>query len=399
MPRSRSKRRLRRSGPALPPPPPAPAEALAFLHDPKEAVLGNAVELLVGGDEAYPRMLQAIASASRCVWLEVYEFRDDAIGQQFCDALVARARAGIDVRVLVDAFGAALSTGTLLDRLKAGGVKVLATFELRPWARAWRWFRRDHRKLLVVDGRIAFTGGLNIGLSYAGRQHGGAGWKDLQCQVRGPAVAPLARLFARLWRRNGGEPINEPPRCPVAGEDVIRVLANHISHSRKEIRHAYQFAIRHARRNILIANAYFLPGHRMLRALVRAARRGVEVTVILPGQSDHPVFQLASRARYRRLLDCGARIFETRGVMLHAKAAVIDGLWTTVGSCNLETWSLHRNLELNVAVLGTRMAGIVEGHLRNLLTECDEVTLEDVRRWPLGLRLLQMACLLVFIFW
>jgi cardiolipin synthase A/B len=395
----RARHRSRGSQVVSPPPPPATPEALAYLHDPDEAVRGNSVELLVGGDEAYPRMLAAIAGAQRTAWLEVYEFWDDKVGRLFFQALAERAKAGVDVRVLVDALGAALSAGGLLEELKGHGVKVRAVFELRPWLRAWRWFRRDHRKLLVVDGGTAFTGGLNVGLPYAGPRYGGGGWEDLQLEVHGPAVVPLSRLFARLWRRNGGEPIDEPPHAPVAGEEVVRVLANHLAHSRKEIRVAYRHAIDLAKKSILIANAYFLPGPRVLKALVRAKKRGAEVTVILPGQNDIPSFQLASRARYQKLLAAGVRIFETRGTMLHAKAAVIDGQWTTVGSCNLDTWSLHRNLELNVAVLGPRMAGIVEAHLRALLPKCDEVTLEAVRRWPPGLRLLQLACLLIFIFW
>ena len=397
MSRSRARRRKRYAERSLPPAP--AAEALAYLHDKQEVILGNDVSLLVGGDEAYPRMLEAIASAKRKVWLEVYEFWNDAIGRLFRDALIARVKAGVDVRVLVDALGAAMTAGPLLEQLKAGGVKVRAVFELRPWARAWRWFRRDHRKLLVVDGRVAFTGGLNIGLSYVGDRFGGKGWQDLQLEVRGPAVAPLARLFARLWRRNGGEPINEPPHGPVAGTEVLRVLANHLARSRKEIRNAYHYAIRQAQQSILIANAYFLPGPRIMNALVKARRRGVEVTLILPGSSDIPSFQLASRARYRRLLSEGARIFELRGAMLHSKAAVIDGEWTTVGSCNLDTWSLHRNLELNVVILGSRMAQVVERHLRGLLPDCDEITLETVRNWSLGQRLLQLACLLIFILW
>ncbi|HEY3449367.1 MAG TPA: phospholipase D-like domain-containing protein [Myxococcales bacterium] len=399
MSRSRARRRSRRGTRALPPPPSASAESLGYLHEPGQVILGNEVGLLVGGDEAYPRMLEAIASAKRKVWLEVYELWDDAVGRLFRDALVAKARSGVDVRVLVDALGAAMTAGPLLDQLKAGGVKVRAVFELRPWLRAWRWFRRDHRKMLVVDGRVAFTGGLNVGLPYAGVKYGGGGWQDLQLEVRGPAVAPLGRLFARLWRRNGGEPIDEPPHGPVAGTDVVRVLANHLSRSRKEIRHAYHFAIRRAERSILIANAYFLPGPRMMKALIKACRRGVEVTVILPGNSDIPTFQLASRARYGKLLAAGARIFELRDSMLHAKAAVVDDQWSTVGSCNLDTWSLHRNLELNVAVLGPRMAQVVRRHLEGLLPSCDEVTRDDVRHWPLGERLVQLLCLLIFIFW
>jgi cardiolipin synthase len=392
-------RRHRRPAQPAPRPPPEQAEALSYLERPTEAIAGNRVELLIGGDQAYPRMLEAIAGARRLAWLEVYQFWDDAVGRLFARALLERAAQGVDARVLVDAWGAAFTAGSLLDELRAGGVKVCTAFDLNPLQRAYRWLRRDHRKLLVVDGALAFTGGMNIGLPYAGRSHGGQGWEDLQLEVEGPAVTVLARLFEKVWRRSRGAPIDHAPHGRWRGSEVVRVLANHVAHSRKEIRHAYLAAFRRARRRIVVANAYFLPGPRMLRALLAASRRGVEVTVVLPGANDVPGFQLASRARYGRLLAAGARIFELEGAMLHAKAAVVDGLWTTVGSCNLDAWSMRRNLELNVAVLGSTLAGRVEGHLRALLPRCREVTLAEWRRtrWPV--RLLQLACLLLFIFW
>jgi cardiolipin synthase len=374
-------------------------ESLEYLEQPNEAIAGNRVALLVGGDQAYPRMLEAIALARQLVWLEVFQFWDDAVGGLFARALLARAAAGVDVRVLIDAWGAAQSAGRLLDELRRGGVKVCTAFDLNPLQRAYRWFRRDHRKLMVVDGDLAFTGGMNIGLPYAGRAHGGQGWEDLQLEVEGPAVCQLARLFEKVWRKNHGAPIDHAPHGRGGGTEVVRVLANHVAHSRKEIRNAYLVAFRRARRRILIANAYFLPAPRMLRALLSAARRGVEVTVILPGKSDIPSFQLASRARYGRLLAAGARIFELNDAMLHAKAAVVDGLWTTVGSCNLDAWSMRRNLELNVAVLGRPMASRVEQELRALLPRCREITLADWRRTSLPTRLLQLVCLLLFIFW
>jgi cardiolipin synthase len=394
-------RKRRRHGSARPtrqPPPPDPA-ALEYLERPGEAIPGNRVELLIGGDQAYPRMLAAIGRAQRLVWLEVYQFWDDAVGRLFASALVERARTGIDVRVLVDAWGAAQTAGGLLEEMRGGGVKVATAFDLNPLQRAYRWFRRDHRKLLLVDGALAYTGGMNIGLPYAGRSHGGQGWEDLQLEVEGPAVRSLSRLFEKVWRRSRGVPIDQAPDGRTGGDEVVRVLANHVARSRKEIRHAYLVAFQRAERSIAIANAYFLPSPRMLRALLAAARRGVRVSIILPGRSDIPAFQLASRARYGRLLAAGARIFELEDAMLHAKAAVVDGLWTTVGSCNLDAWSMHRNLELNIAVLGPAMAKQVEDHLSALLPRCREVTLEEWRRtgWPA--RLLQLICLLLFIFW
>jgi cardiolipin synthase len=374
------------------------AAALALVTDPSQTVPGNDVRLLVGGDEAYPQMLDAIAGAKNKVWLEVYAFADDRVGRLFAEALLERARAGVDVRVCVDGLGA-VATGRLLDELRAGAVKVRAVFTLAPWQRAWRWLTRDHRKLLIIDDGVAFTGGLNIGLEYAGPRYGGQGWHDLQLAVRGPAVRVLARLFASVWRRNGGGTIAEPADTARAGEHAVRVLANHVGHSRKEIRRAYFHAFRRAKKSIVIANAYFLPGPRMMGTLIRAARRGVEVVLILPGVSDHLSFQLASRARYPRLLSAGGRIYELCGSMLHAKAAVVDGMWCTVGSCNLDAWSLRRNLELNVAVVGPSMSSVVEAHLRGLLARCTELTLEECRSWSLGYRLLQLLCLLLFTFW
>ncbi len=395
---ARKRRRPRAARLARQAPPPDPA-ALEYLAQPSEAITGNRVDLLIGGDEAYPRMLAAVARARRLVWLEVYQFWDDAVGRLFTSALVERAQAGVDVRVLVDAWGAAQSAGGLLEALREGGVKVTTAFDLNPLQRAYRWFWRDHRKLLVVDGAVAFTGGMNIGLPYASKSHGGQGWEDLQLEVEGPAVRSLSRLFEKVWRKSHGAPIDHAPDARTGGDEVVRVLANHVARSRKEIRHAYLVAFRRAERSVVIANAYFLPSPRMLRALLSAARRGVRISVFLPGKSDIPAFQLASRARYGRLLAAGARIFELDDAMLHAKAAVVDGVWTTVGSCNFDAWSMHRNLELNVAVLGRGMAKRVEDHLSTLVPRCREVALEDWRRTGWATRLLQLLCLLLFIFW
>ncbi|MFN7132909.1 MAG: phospholipase D-like domain-containing protein, partial [Myxococcales bacterium] len=220
------------SAPAFAPP------GLAYVERPGELIAGNAVRLLVGGDQAYPAMLEAIQQATGSIWLEVYIFADDWVGRLFADALAARAQAGVDVRVCVDGLGGALSAGTLLDGLRVRGVQVVDVFDLKARQRAWRWFRRDHRKLLIVDHRIAFTGGLNLGLDYAGPRYGGGGWYDLQLEVRGPAVRALARHFVKTWRTHGGRRIDEPPSQPPAGNDAVRVLANHLSATRKEIQHA-----------------------------------------------------------------------------------------------------------------------------------------------------------------
>lgn len=350
--------------------------------------------LLKNGEETYPSMLEAIQSARTHICLETYIFRADATGIQIAEALMERARAGVEVNVIADAWGSPLPAG-FLRRLRRAGVRFLLYNPVRiSWralktrfARVWR---RDHRKILVVDNRVGFTGGLNIADDYASETMGGWGWRDTHLRIEGPAVAELLYIFLRTWRAEGGEPLDEDryrneARRP---DPKVRVLGSDLRRGRMMIRDAYLEAIRNARERLWITSAYFLPSGKLLRAIKGAARRGVDVRLMLAGTTDVPPARYAAQSFYSRLLKAGARIFEWNGTVLHAKTALADDRWATVGSSNLDTMSLRMNLEVNAIVEDRRFNAALARLFEEDLEQCIEVEWRWFRYRPLMDRLL-----------
>jgi cardiolipin synthase len=355
------------------------------------AVGPNRVALLRDGAETYPAMLAAIEGARSTVCLETYVLADDATGRRFGAALCDRARAGVEVNVLYDAVGSP-APDALVERLREAGVRVKAFRPLRFRGRLWRFVtqfrRRDHRKILVVDGAVGFTGGLNIADDYAPAP-GGGGWRDTHTRVAGPAAAELERAFLQTWRRARGAPV-DPARYqgrPQSGDPRVRILLNGFRGGRL-IRDAYLDAIRGSRRRVRIASAYFLPARRLERALVAAARRGVEVSVLLAGKSDVPVVTLAASHVLGRLLKAGARVYAFTERVLHAKTASVDGAWATVGSSNLDTLSLLFNLEVNAVVESPEFAAALDRMFEEDAARSREITLAAWRARPPLLRAL-----------
>ncbi|WP_437543948.1 phospholipase D-like domain-containing protein [Sorangium sp. So ce327] len=360
-------------------PPPAPAFA-------EMTVGAHRLALLKDGAQTYPAMLEAIARARRTICLETYILRVDRTGQRFAEALMERAAAGVEVNVLFDAWGSSVSS-SFLDGLHRAGVRSLAFRPLDLSAPLGKVARRDHRKALIVDGAIAFTGGLNLSDDYAAPEDGGADWRDTHLRIEGPAAAELQYFFLRTWQRTGGAPIDDErygyaERRP---DPAVQIISNDLPRRRHRhgIRDAYRHAIERARRRIYITNAYFLPPLRIIHVLSAAARRGVDVRIMVAGTTDVPAVLLASRAIYGHLLDAGARMFEWRGRVLHAKTAVIDGLWSTVGSTNLDSQSLRMNLEVNAVVSHRGFAGAMERMFADDLSYCREITAAGWAQRPL----------------
>jgi cardiolipin synthase len=317
--------------------------------------VGCEVTPLRDGGETYAAMLAAIAAAKRTICLETYILASDRTGDRFKAALVERARAGVSVRVMYDAVGSfGLSDAWLAD-LRDAGVHVILFNPIAPWRARWRLSHRDHRKILVVDDEVGFTGGLNISNDYASADDGGVGWHDAHCRVRGPIVLDLARLFRRTWLRAGGDLYPAPPRAGsapgVGGTSFVRAIENTSRRKKPAIRRAYLHVIKHARRAVMIENAYFVPDRGLRRALVRAVQRGVDVRVIVPGRSDVRIIEWASLYVMRRLARRGVKILRWRGVMLHAKTAVVDATWSTIGSYNFDAQSRFNNLEVTLEIL------------------------------------------------
>jgi len=326
--------------------------------------VGCEVVPLRDGGETYAAMLTAIAAAKTSVHLETYILASDQTGDRFKAALVERAKAGVTVRLLYDAVGSFGLSDSWLAELREAGAHVLLFNPIAPWRARFRLGHRDHRKILVVDDEVAFTGGLNIANDYASVADGGVGWHDQHCRVRGPIVADLSRLFRRTWLRAGGEhypaprPAGEVPG--VGGSSFVRMIENTARRKRTAIRRAYLHVIKTAKKSVLIENAYFMPDRGVRRALVRAVRRGVDVRIIVPGHSDVRLIEWASLYVMRRLARFNVKLLRWRGVMLHAKTAVVDGIWTTIGSYNFDAQSRFNNLEVTLEILdpevGTAMA-------------------------------------------
>lgn len=348
-------------------------------------VAGNRVRLLRDGAQAFPRMLAAIADAQTQVLMEMYWMASDRVGWRFAEALGQAARRGCEVLVLYDSLGCWDTSSALFEYLRERGVGVREFNPLAPWKRRFRLdhtSRRDHRKILIVDAKVGFTGGINLAERWSPSDEGGGGWRDDMIELCGPAVAELTDHFEREWQGQGAcrEAVARVPAGPGGqGGSAVRVIAEAFAKGRREIKRAYLSNIYRAQRSVWITNSYFVPDRPVIRAIEKAALRGVDVRVLLPGVSDVPVVRYASRAVWTRLLRCGVRIFEWQNNVLHAKSAVVDGRWSTIGTFNLDYRSIFANLEVNVAVLDEAFAGEMEASFLADLSESMEVSLEEFR--------------------
>jgi cardiolipin synthase len=368
---------------------------LSYCAQPDQVVHGNHVAVLRDGAEAFPSMLEAIAGATATVRLETYIFAGDTTGWRFAEALAAAARRGIDVALLHDSLGSWRAGSKIFSFLRDAGVKVLGFKPLVPWRRGWGWGRRDHRKQLTVDGRLGFTGGINIADFWASESEGGHGWRDTMIRVDGPAVAELDALFRETFEREARRqrsdvvlaPDPRPPPSLRPGSDPVWVVGNREFSRRRAIRKAYRYAMARAERYILVANSYFVPDPAILRSLRRARRRGVRVALLLPGESDIRSVQWASRAVYDRLLAWGIEIWHWCRPVFHAKTAVVDGVWCTVGSYNLDTQSLRYNLEVTAVVPSPGVAARLEEMFHSDLASCTRVERAAWQRRPWWWRL------------
>ncbi len=320
---------------------------------------GNSVTLLRNGAEYFPLLLEAIALAEREIWLETYIFANDETGARVADALIAAAHRGVTVRVLVDGWGARhYLTRALERRLLDGGVDLLKYRpEVHPWHFRSHRLRRLHRKLCHVDGRVAFVGGINVidDMNTPGHTPPRV---DFAVCVRGPLLVPIMQTMQRVWAivevtqlRNSDVPFfpDEEP-AEDAGTQVAKFTIRDNLRHRRDIERAYLAALRTARDEIIIANAYFFPGVRFRRALLNAAARGVAVTLLLQARVEFRLLHYASRALYGQLLAAGVAIQEYHRSFLHAKVAVVDGQWATVGSSNIDPYSFLMAREANVFV-------------------------------------------------
>lgn len=344
---------------------------------------GNKLALLSKGGDTFKAMWEAIESAQETIHLETYIFSSDRIGEEFARRLGDKARTGVRVRVIIDGIGSLGMDPAFLTQMRNSGVQILEYRPMAPWRARWGWGRRDHRKILVVDGKVGFTGGVNISRENAPLELGGLDWRDTHIRIEGPAVHALDRLFHAVWSEEAGRLFDSPPpdgRRP--GDSSVWVAANREFLHRHTIRKAYLKALRAARRSVSITNAYFIPDRGIIRALGAAARRGVSVRIMVPGRSDVVSVWYAGRHRYDALLRQGVRLFEWLGPNLHAKTVAIDDTWCAVGTYNLDHRSLLHNLEVNLHVLDPAFASQVSRLFDEDVAKSREITLARWRRRP-----------------
>lgn len=368
-------------------------------------VAGNIVTYLPDGPAALEAMLEAIASATREIVLEMYWFDSDRVGRRFAEALSERARSGVSVRVIYDAVGSLGVDPEMFEDMRRAGCLVHEYNPIAPWRkrvagkrnRESTFFtllnRRDHRKILAVDGRIAFTGGINLADHWMGTEKEPA-WRDEMVRVGGPAAAHLRAAFFVTWSEYEPSTRSEiSPRSTVVedahGGSSVRVLLGDGRRDRRAIRRAYARQIRRATKHIYIANSYFLPDMGLRNALVRAARRGVDVRIMVPGTNDVLAMYYAMRKLYTKLVPRGVRVYEWHGSILHSKTAVIDDRWSTVGSFNLDHRSVRYNLEANVVVEDEAFASALHARFLKDLESCTPVLEESLAARPLFTRILE----------
>lgn len=355
-------------------------------------VTGNHIQLLSDGERAFPAMLQAIADAQRSVVLETYIYGDDFVGRQFADALTHAAYRGVDVRVMTDGVGSLGLSPQLFAGLIVAGGQWAVFLPPHPWRPFWRYWRRNHRKLLIVDEERAFIGGVNISAQNAPRHLGGGGWHDMHACVRGPAAVELLKIFNRTWShvtKTTPKPIPHVQR--IAGRTDVQILESRVT-QRYSVHRAYVQAIRRAQHTVRICNAYFIPDRAVKRALINAAARGVRVQLLLAGTTDVPAVRYATHSMYHSLLSQNIEIYEWSGPILHAKTAVVDGAWCTIGSFNLDHRSFLLNMEANIACIDQALGAALTRQFNADIARSERIDLRHWHRRPVVEKILEKVC-------
>jgi cardiolipin synthase len=342
---------------------------------------GNTLELLNNGDAFYPPMLAAIKGAEHSITIEAYIYWAGEIGAEFAEALAERAKAGCPVKILLDAIGSASIGSEILDVLEAGGCQVAWYNPLR-WYTLGRFNNRTHRKSLIIDGDVAFTGGAGIADHWRGNARGPDEWRDMQIRLEGPAVVPLQTGFAHNWQQTTGELLSGDAYYPVIdsrGPLAVQTLLSSPETGAASVRTMYYLSIVCARASIFIANPYFVPDPVAIETLIEAKQRGVDVRIMVSGiRNDNWLARHNSVRLFGRLLAAGIEIQEFNRTMLHQKTMVVDGRWLTVGTTNFDNRSFAHNEESNVCCVDRRLAGQLHNIFLDDLNGSERVTIE---RW------------------
>lgn len=347
---------------------------------------GNRVKLLYKGRDSFETIFSNIETAREIICLQFYIFRNDETGTELSEILRKKAKEGVKIYILYDHFGSFGTPSRFWEGLRREGINVRASRPFK-WDRPFDYPHRDHRKLIIIDRKKVFTGGLNIANEYRGFhiRFKKEGWRDTGIMIEGPAASELFRVFERAWYLWGGNKINVVNGSVESFEDGLPVMPIFASSARgrRKMRKLLYYSIHNSRKTICLTTAYFTPSRRMLDSLEDAVRRGVEVRLLLPGKSDVPAAHYAGRAFFTRLLKRGIRIYNYQGDVLHAKSYVFDECWSIVGSANLDFQSLRWNDEGNVGILDQGFGGKMVEVFEEDLKRSKEIRIEDwqLRPW------------------
>ncbi|MDI1308055.1 MAG: cardiolipin synthase [Methylotenera sp.] len=366
-------------------------------------MVGNKVELLIDGPTTYAAMFAAIESAKDHINLETFIIENDEIGQHFARLLIAKQASGVQVNLIYDSVGSISTPTAFFDELKASGINVLEYNPINPLVsrKGWQVNQRDHRKLLIVDGKIAFVGGINISSVYSSGSFGKSKrttkdqpWRDTHLRMEGPVVGEFQKLFMATWSVQKGETLaakNYFPDTPIKGNEVVRAIGSSPDEPYSQIYSTLISAINSAETQVFITNAYFVPDPKLLAALKEAVQRGVDVRLLLPGKTDSMLVLYASRSYYDELLSANVKIYERQDALLHAKTAMIDGVWSTIGSTNLDWRSFINNQEINAVILGQSFGAQMQTLFEKDLEASQLITLESWRSRSLAARIKERA--------
>ncbi|MFO7570553.1 MAG: cardiolipin synthase [Smithellaceae bacterium] len=364
---------------------------------------GNKVTLLIDGPATYAAMFEIVKNAKSHINLETFIIEDDAIGGKFTDLLLKKQKEGVQVNLIYDSVGSISTPESFFKRLRNGGIQVVEFNPMNPFTFPGNWLMMnpDHRKILIVDGKIAIIGGINISNVYSSgpsRRKKTKGeslsWRDTDIQIEGPAVAEFQKLFCDTWSKQKGPALSDNhyfPDLKESGKALVRVVGSTPGSDNRLTFIMYVAAITYAEQSIHLTNAYFVPDDQILEAFKDAARRGVDVKILLPSVSDSLMVLHAARYNYSALLKAGVKIYERENALLHAKTAVIDGVWSTVGSTNLDNWSLLSSNEVNAVVLSREFAVDMERMFADDLEQSTAIQIDLWEKRPLFQKIKEAA--------
>ncbi|MGZ6208197.1 MAG: cardiolipin synthase [Syntrophales bacterium] len=356
---------------------------------------GNKVILLVDGQVAYAAMFKAIENARDHINFETFIIEDDEMGRRFVDLLLKKQAEGVQVNFIYDSVGSFSTPASFFQRMRGAGIQVVEFNPINPLKAHGKWLlpHPDHRKILIVDGKVVITGGINISQVYSSTpfrrerdEKTPMPWRDTDVQIEGPAVAEFQKLFLDTWLKQSGPTLSERnyfPDLKEEGNALVRAVGSTPGQSNRITFIVYVSAITFAEHSVHLTNAYFIPDDQILDAFTDAARRGVDVKIILPSITDSSLALYAQRYNYSELLKAGVKLYERRNALLHAKTAVIDDVWSTVGSTNMDFWSFLSDDEVNAVILSREFAIEMEKMFARDLAESDQIQWEEWKKRPL----------------